>query len=60
MGNILNLCRNRKKQLIAEEDETSSKIEHDIYLPGSLNYLKQVGLDRHGKIIDKKSPLLKI
>ena len=29
-------------------------------MPGSLEYLARVGLDKRGKVIDKKSPMLRL
>ena len=60
MGNILNLCRSKKVRMMEMEDAETRTLESQIYLPGSLEYLAKVGLDKRGKIIDKKSMLLRL
>ena len=61
MGNfVFGACRGKRKQARSEfQDEYEEKrIESEIYLPGSLDYLERLGMDRFGRIKDKNSDLL--
>ena len=60
MGNKLLGCKLRDD--LQESLETKKKekyLEDQIYLPGSLDFLERVGLDRCGRITDKDSTLLR-
>ena len=60
MGNKILRCKLRDD--LNEQREVKNKeryLENEIYLPGSLDYLERVGLDRCGRIVDKDSNMLR-
>ena len=59
-NNLLRACgKRRREQPVFDENDYEKTTEAEVYLPGSLEYLEHVGMDRVGRIIkveDDKKP----
>ena len=49
---LLSSCRSKKSALTETQHKVIKKIELNMYLPGSLEFLDKVGMDKFGRLLD--------
>ena len=54
---ILGSCRSKKSALTETQHKIIKKIEQNMYLPGSLEFLPKVGMDKCGRLLADKKDL---
>ena len=47
---ILGSCRSKKSSLTETQHKIIKRIEQNMYLPGSLDFLPRVGMDKFGRL----------
>lgn len=58
MGQVFLNCRSKNRDKGHYDDDYQEKmIENQIYLPGSLDYLELIGMDRVGHLIPEQERL---
>lgn len=55
MGQVF--CRSRRDRSAIDEEYQERMIETNVYLPGSLDYLELIGMDRCGHFIPEEERL---
>lgn len=54
---ILGSCRSKKSSLTETQHKIIKRIEQNMYLPGSLDFLPRVGMDKFGRLQEGKKDL---
>ena len=54
---LLGSCSTKKTALTETQHKIIKKIEQNMYLPGSLDFLDKVGMDKFGRLIADKKDL---